>query len=56
VRWLVEDQALLALPLVAMHEPGECEEQLSPSEPAEEKAAPAVQTPFKNLRDMMRKR
>lgn len=56
LRWLVEDQALLALPLVPMHEPGECEEadesaeELDPVEPS------GTQKPFQNLRDMMRKR
>jgi uncharacterized protein len=58
VRWLVEDQALLALPLVAMHAPEECEEQRVVQEVAsEEQGATEVgQKPFQNLRDMMRKR
>jgi uncharacterized protein len=58
VRWLVEDQALLALPLVAMHAPEECEEQRAVQEVAsEEQGATEVgQKPFQNLRDMMRKR
>jgi uncharacterized protein len=58
VRWLVEDQALLALPLVAMHAPEECEEQSAVQEVASEqqKATEAGQKPFQNLRDMMRKR
>jgi uncharacterized protein len=55
LRWLIEDQALLALPLVAMHAPDECNEQAS--EPAEsERSETGGQQPFRNLRDMMRKR
>ena len=57
VRWLIEDQVLLALPLVAMHAPGECEEQSSVQEVAsEQEPTEAGQKPFQNLRDMMRKR
>jgi uncharacterized protein len=58
VRWLVEDQALLALPLVAMHAPEECKEQSAVQEVASEQqeATEAGQKPFQNLRDMMRKR
>jgi uncharacterized protein len=58
VRWLVEDQALLALPLVAIHAPEECEEQSVAQEVASEPQEPAEagQKPFQNLRDMMRKR
>lgn len=59
LRWLIEDQALLALPLVAMHATEQCREQNSgqKSEPAEpETSASTVQKPFQNLRDMMRKR
>jgi uncharacterized protein len=55
LRWLAEDQALLALPLVAMHAAENCGEQtsgLAESEASE----PTVQKPFQNLRDMMRKR
>jgi uncharacterized protein len=55
LRWLAEDQALLALPLVAMHAPEECEEQADISEESE-KTDTTAQKPFQNLRDMMRKR
>jgi Predicted metal-binding, possibly nucleic acid-binding protein len=55
LRWLIEDQALLALPLVAMHAPEECNEQIGQSEEAEESTS-GGQQPFRNLRDMMRKR
>lgn len=56
VRWLVEDQALLALPLVAMHAPEECKQSSAVQEvAAERQAAEAGQKPFQNLRDMMRK-
>jgi uncharacterized protein len=58
VRWLVEDQALLALPLVAMHAPEDCEKQSASPEVRSERpeAIEAGQKPFQNLRDMMRKR
>lgn len=49
--WLAEEQVLLAMPLVARHEPGECQQQL----PAAEQDA-GTQRPFGNLRDMMRGR
>ena len=57
LRSLAEDQALLALPLVPRHELNEeseeCEEALAaPPAPV---AAEVRQTPFQNLRDMMRK-
>jgi len=55
LRWLVEDQALLALPLVARHADERCGELNE--EPVEREAsARNVQRPFQNLRDMMRKR
>lgn len=58
LRWMVEDQALLGLPLVPMHAPescaagekGEGESRRGGSEGG------AVQRPFQNLRDIMRKR
>jgi uncharacterized protein len=57
VRWLVEDQVLLALPLVPMHAMGQCSESRSESAPSrEDDTAAAGQKPFQNLRDMMRKR
>jgi len=54
LQWLAEEQALLALPLVPLHEPGECDE-------AEDiPVAPAVevekQRPFGNLRELLQKR
>lgn len=57
LRWLAEDQALLALPLVAMHAAEECNERTS--DPADTEASESDETaqrPFQNLRDMMRKR
>lgn len=51
LRWLVEEQVLLALPLVAMHE-NDCTEAEAPASQDE-----AVrQQPFQNLRDLMRQR
>lgn len=55
LRWLAEDQALLSLPLVPMHEPDECNEAgtaLSGTEDDDE----VRQQPFANLRDMLRQR
>ena len=57
LRLLAEDQALLALPLVPRHELNEeseeCKEALAAPPAAAE--AEVRQTPFQNLRDMMRK-
>jgi uncharacterized protein len=55
VRWLIEDQVLLALPLVPMHEPGECAPADAPGE-ADEEHEDTRQKPFENLRDMLRQR
>jgi uncharacterized protein len=62
LRWLVEEQVLLALPLVPMHENADCAENVVASsseadapdsdEPADEEVR---QQPFRNLRDLMRK-
>ena len=54
LRWLAEEQALLALPLVPLHEPGECEE--AAASPPEIEDGEARQKPFQNLRDMLRQR
>jgi uncharacterized protein len=57
LRWLVEDQVLLALPLVPMHALDQCREGSAQSAPShEDEAAAPGQKPFQNLRDMMRKR
>jgi uncharacterized protein len=48
VRWLAEEQALLALPLVALHPGGECEEAVPSQDPG-------TQRPFQNLRDLLEK-
>ena len=51
LQWLAEEQGLLALPLVARHEPGQCDATTPlPREDA------GTQRPFGNLRDMMRGR
>ncbi len=58
--WLVEEQVLLALPLVPMHEPGSCGETapipapLEAGEPGESAQRDSRQKPFQNLRDMLR--
>lgn len=52
LRWLTEEQALLALPLVPMHEPGECG-QATTSEPSQPVTG---QKPFGNLRELLGKR
>ncbi|MET0984061.1 MAG: YceD family protein [Steroidobacteraceae bacterium] len=55
LRWLSEEQALLATPLVPMHEPDRCPQgDLLAAEETE--AEPSVaQSPFANLRDMLKK-
>jgi uncharacterized protein len=58
LQWLAEEQALLALPLVPLHEPGECVEaglESVQEQPAEEPLAPGKQRPFGNLRDLLKK-
>ena len=66
LRWLAEEQTLLALPLVPMHEPGECAEQVGSIEVESVSGASADesdaahesevrQQPFKNLKDLLRK-
>jgi uncharacterized protein len=53
LRWLTEDQVLLALPLVPMHETDECPQSEAASPPQDEGAR---QQPFENLRDLLRRR
>lgn len=48
VRWLAEEQALLALPLVPLHPVGECDEAVPSQDPG-------TQRPFQNLRDLLEK-
>lgn len=65
LRWLAEEQVLLALPLVPMHESEDCpkgtiahsvdDDEVASDEPAEEADAAVTQQPFRNLRDLMRK-
>lgn len=52
---LAEDQALLALPLVPRHESIDCGEVPAASADAADEAE-ARQTPFSNLRDLLRER
>jgi uncharacterized protein len=54
VRWLTEEQALLAMPLVPLHAAGECDELAAPPE-IEQEASPGSQKPFQNLRDLLEK-
>ena len=55
VRWLAEEQALLALPLVPLHAVGECDEAVAPPPGIEQGARPGAQKPFQNLRDLLEK-
>jgi uncharacterized protein len=48
LRWLAEDQALLALPLVPMHDGDECNEV-----PAQAAGDEIRQKPFQNLRALL---
>lgn len=54
LRWLVEEQALLALPLVARHESEQCAVGAGAS--SEEESEAPRQQPFRNLRDMLNRR
>ncbi len=57
LNWFAEEQALLAMPLVPRHEPGECgRERPVPGEQPASADAGGTQRPFGNLRDMMRGR
>jgi len=65
--WLAEEQALLALPLVPMHESEDCAAELGSgevastqereegAEDAEHATGATTQQPFQNLRDLLRK-
>lgn len=53
---LAEDQALLALPLVARHEPGQCAARVDSHTQSEAVAETDTQRPFGHLRDLMRDR
>jgi uncharacterized protein len=61
LRWLAEEQVLLALPLVPKHENADCVENVvakaeaAGDEVAEEEEEVVKQQPFRNLRDLMRK-
>ena len=52
VRWLAEEQTLLALPLVPLHAAGACDETV---QGVEQGASHVTQQPFKNLRDLLEK-
>lgn len=65
--WMAEEQALLALPLVPMHESEDCgaavasqetastEEREDDAEDAEAATGATTHQPFRNLRDLLRK-
>jgi uncharacterized protein len=55
LRWLSEEQALLAMPLVPMHEPDECPQGTARLAPEEKREQGIAQSPFANLRDMLDK-
>jgi uncharacterized protein len=56
VRWLVEEQVLLSLPLVALHDDEHCADRITDSAATAPNDADEIrQQPFKNLRDLMRK-
>jgi uncharacterized protein len=55
VRWLAEEQALLALPLVPLHPAGECEEAGAAPAESEQATRSGAQRPFENLRDLLEK-
>ena len=53
VRWLAEEQTLLALPLVPLHPVGECDK--AAVQDGEQGASRGTQQPFQNLRDLLEK-
>jgi uncharacterized protein len=64
--WLAEEQTLLALPLVPMHENEDCaevapsevastQERVEDAEDAEDADGATTHQPFRNLRDLLRK-
>ena len=56
--WLAEEEALLALPLVPMHDASQADcvaRQAGPTEEAGEPGEPDRQKPFANLRDLLDK-
>jgi uncharacterized protein len=53
VRWLAEEQTLLALPLVPQHAAGECDD--TALQDVERGASHGTQQPFQNLRDLLEK-
>ncbi|HEV8333625.1 MAG TPA: DUF177 domain-containing protein [Steroidobacteraceae bacterium] len=55
VRWLAEEQALLAMPLVPLHADGECGEVAALPSQLEHDASSGSQKPFENLRDLLEK-
>ena len=60
LRWLAEEQVLLALPLVPMHENEDCAEHVpsvvdEPDSDVTAEEEEVRQQPFRNLRDLMRK-
>jgi uncharacterized protein len=57
LRWLVEEQMLLALPLVPMHEGEDCASagMLRDTTPQQDEAAGETQRPFRDLRNMLRR-
>ncbi|MGH8175831.1 MAG: YceD family protein [Steroidobacter sp.] len=54
LRWLTEEQVLLALPLVPTHESEDCINAQASSEADDDESV--RQKPFQNLRDMLRQR
>jgi uncharacterized protein len=58
LRWLAEEEALLALPLVPAHEAEACAQAEAPTQAAADAGddGGGRQTPFRNLRDMLRQR
>jgi uncharacterized protein len=58
VRWLIEEQVLLAIPLVPMHATGACAKRVDGTAQVarDEQVAEGRQKPFENLRNMLRER
>lgn len=55
IRELVEEELLLALPLVPLHEPEECAAAPAEETPVQDEPAPDVQRPFERLGELLKR-
>jgi uncharacterized protein len=55
LRDLVEEEVLLSIPIVPLHEPEECGVELAPESPEAEGPADEVQRPFEQLGELLKR-